>query len=322
MIKCNIALKGFLLVVVMVCGCTHREQDPIEPYDPFDTLGNGALLLPRYNSIESLAQAVTFHYSGSGKQDKKATSANTKVTLTHRVGSKMVTSILSKGVSENDFVKARDGNAWDKIGLAFKTPFAAWNRNDLRRIEALGRKRPWIFGKGDIAFFDLAENMVHHIHPMDTLRMSARDLSEKGYLNTFNHVMAQSFMTSIFSESIADFVADIHERARMPELITGEFSEKQLLDIDNGPVDNYIDIINNEWGQELGKVLRQKYSITRKTRWTPILLANYLNDVQAYHSWACQIGFAPFYPTDDIVIRFAVKINTVMSSVPKWKQYT
>jgi hypothetical protein len=179
-------------------------------------------------------------------------------------------------------------------------------------IENLGRRRPWQFGKGDVAFYDLAEAMVQHIAAVDTIDMPARDLSEKGYLNTFNHITAQAFMTSIFSEELADFVADVHERFNMPELIAGHFTEKQLSDMETGPVDNYIDIINNEWGQELGKVLRKKYGLTKQTVWTPALLTAYLNDIQSYHSWAFQIGFTPFRSSDEKVIQFANKINTVL----------
>ena len=107
----------------------------------------------------------------------------------------------------------------------------------------------------------------------------------------------------------------------MPELITGIFTEKQLADITDGPVDNYIDMINNEWGQELGKELCLKYHISRLTYWTPELLADYLNDMQSYHSWAFQIGFKPYRATDDMVIRFANKINKVIRDLPELEKF-
>ena len=98
----------------------------------------------------------------------------------------------------------------------------------------------------------------------------------------------------------------------MPELITGDFTEAQLADFEKGPVDNYVDILNNEWGQELGKVLRVKYKLNRKTFWTPALLASFLNDIQSYNSYVFKIGFRPFRPADEKVMRFANKINTVL----------
>ena len=87
--------------------------------------------------------------------------------------------------------------------------------------------------------------MANQISDEDYLNLSCEELSEKGYLNTFNHITAQAFMTSIFSERLADFIADVHELYNMPELITGDFTEQQLADFENGPVDNYVDMINN-----------------------------------------------------------------------------
>ena len=178
-----------------------------------------------------------------------------------------------------------------------------------------------MFGEGDLAFYDLAETMVYNISDDDLTLMPSEDLSEKGYLNTFNHITAQAFITSIYSEEIADFVADVHERYHHPELITGDFTDDLRSDLENGPVDNYIDLLNNEWGQELGKQLKEKYHLTRHTYWTPELLADYLNDVQDYYSWAFQIGFKPFKSTDEKVIRFSKKINSVNKDVYAFRKY-
>jgi len=98
-------------------------------------------------------------------------------------------------------------------------------------------------------------------------------------------------------------------------LITGKFTEKQLSDPKNGAVDNYVDMVNNEWGQELGKLLKQKYQLSDTTHWTPKLLTNFLNDQQQYYSWIFEIGFEPFRPSDIMVIRYAAKINKAMAGV-------
>ena len=224
-------------------------------------------------------------------------------------------STLEPGVNETDFLNARKSKLWGRLQLLFLSPYTILNKNDLERIEILSRRRDHIFGEGDVAFYDIAETMVRHMSEEDVLCMSCEELSEKGYLNTFNHVVAQTFMTTIFTETLADFVGDVHERSRLPELVTGKFSKEQLEDINDGAVDNYLDMINNEAGQELGKILRDRYHITRDTYWTPELLADYLNDIQSYHSWAFQIGFTPFRPTDEIVVRFANKINRVKEDI-------
>ena len=178
-----------------------------------------------------------------------------------------------------------------------------------------------MFGEGDIAFYDLAEATVDHITDADLVYIPTEDLSEKGYLNTFNHITAQAFMTTLFSDKIAEYVSAVHERHTMPTLITGVFTEDQLTDLESGPVDNYLDLVNNEWGQLLGKVLQKKYGITKHTVWTPDLLANYLNDTQNYYSRAFGIGFSPFRPTDDMVLRFANKLNRVLYHIDELEEF-
>lgn len=315
-------VRALIVVFLFIGGsCQRYDHTEVEKNSVSDVTesfqdkipGNGALLLTCFNSFPQFKSAVELEYIKVHPVFSNITEP--QVRLTYECGDRKVTSVLKDGVCETDFTRARDGYFWDKISIALRSPYALMHRRQLKSIESLGRKRPWVFGKGDVAFYHLAEAMVHHISEQDRVDMTIANLSEKGYLNTFNHITAQAFMTSIFSEKIADFVADVHERAKMPELITGVFTENQIKDLENGPVDNYLDMINNEWGQELGKILRIKYSIGPGTHWTPTLLADYLNDIQSYHSWAFQIGFRPFKPTDEIVIRFAGKLNKVLTGV-------
>jgi hypothetical protein len=315
-----------LLLSIAVISCGRNAGGPSATGDSTDVLADSlpstdavktnvreALLLTRYNSLAALEEVVQITYVKGRPWSLSAPGRKSEVRLTCRSGNREVVSVLKSGVSEDDFLLARKGSVLDRLKLGLRSPYAVVNRKNLERIENLGRRKPWFFGKGDVAFYDLAEIMVKNIVEQDTLLMSAEDLSEKGYQNTFNHITAQALMTSMFSERLADFVADVHERHNMPELITGIFTEAQLTDLKDGPTDNYLDLINNEWGQELGKQLSKKYSISRFTYWTPELMANYLNDIQAYYSWAFQIGFKPFRTSDEIVYRFAAKINKVKS---------
>jgi len=265
----------------------------------------GALLGTRFKSFEELKSVIRIEYFSCG---------NASVQVSHCSNGIEVTSVLEAGISQGDISKARDGTIWDRLCLIFKSPYTVMNRADLERAYILGRwMYPW-FGEGDIAFFDLAETSVKNINTTDLAFRSAKDSMEKGYLNTFNHITAQAFITSCFSEEMADFIADAHERYTHPQLITGKFTEEQIKDLEEGAVDNYVDIINNEWGQELGKQLKEKYHISRETYWNPELLANYLNDIQSYYSWSFRIGLKPFGPSDEVVIRFANKINVLMKS--------
>ncbi len=315
-----------LILLIAITGCNQphgakpaQSNSISAPKDSLPVLrhrsqnGKEALLVTRIKSFDELNEIVQITYADDTIDSNGTVYGRPWVHLTHRCDDREVTSELKAGINQSDFMLAKRGSVWDKVMLGLKSPFSVINRKDLIRIEHLGRRKPEIFGMGDPAFLDLAEIMVSHIYDEDLKIIPAEDLGEKGYLNTFNHIAAQALMTSIFSETLADFVADVHELYNMPELITGNFTEEQLANTIDGPVDNYIDMINNEWGQELGKSLSKKYTINRKTDWTPELLANYLNDIQSYCSWSLQIGFKPFRATDKKVIQFANKINTVMT---------
>jgi len=291
-------------MIVFITGC-HQSSDVLYEAKDFKLKGKGVLLTTRFNSFEEFKKEVQVEYS----KDEKSW-----VRITQNSNNQIVSSILKSGVKESDIVAIRDGGLIGKIKLVLTAPYFVTNRNDILRVYMLTRRRHRIFGGGDIAFFDIAKTMMRNINSADLRNIPEEDLSEKGYINTFNHANSQALMTAIFSEQLADFIADTHERSNMPELITGKFTDVQIADIKNGPVDNYVDIINNEWGQELGKLLGKKYQISRKTVWTPELLVNFLNDLQSYYSWVFQIGFEPFKSSDDLIIRFSKKINKVMKS--------
>ncbi len=272
----------------------------------------GPLLLTDFESFDDLKSILTIEYVNAGKNGFMSFFQKPKVVLTHRSRSGLVKSELSSGVREIEFINAARGSIWERIKLSVRCPFGVINRHDIRRIVLLGRRKYHYFGEGDVAFYDLAEQTVRNITPGDRALMTPRELGEKGYLNTFNHITAQALMTSVFSEQLADFIADTHERYYTPELITGQFTDEQIDDIENGAVDNYIDIINNEWGQEIGKHLKKKYNLCRHTIWTPGLLCDVLNDLQAYYSWVFEIGFRPFCPSDKVIQRYCRKLNIVM----------
>jgi hypothetical protein len=315
--------KIAIFSVVLLAGCSPEPQIPlgrVVPADCVDALSKKdessihvkeVLLSTRYSSLTSLRSVVEIKciqdtiswFFGRGEPI---------LLIDQCTNGRRMIADLKSGVSEGDFRTARDGGIWDKIYLCLRSPYVLLNRQDLFRVYNLARRRNNVFGQGDVAFFDLAENMVCHILESEVARMPPRDTSEKGYINTFNHVTAQAFVTSMFSETLADFIADSHERFSMPELLTGQFTQDQLSDPENNPIDNYVDIVNNEWGQELGKELKLKYGIDEDVVWTQELLSNYLNDVQAYFSWAFGIHFIPFDPSDDVILHYTKKINMVL----------
>lgn len=319
------ALALQLLATCIACNHGHQVSDLATSCDHDSTTQavpghnniRGALLATRFKSLEDLQTVVDIQYVHAPFTVRHGQYGGSAVRLSHCSNGKQVVSSLKWGISEEDFARAQDGNLGDRLSVGLNSPYTVKNRQDLQRVSLLARRRSDLFEAGDVAFYDLAEKTVDNIAEWDFAQIEPSDLTEKGYLNTFNHITAQAFMTSLFSEGIADFMADAHERKTMPELITGRFTEEQLADSINNPVDNYVDMINNEWGQELGKQLKVKYTITRQLYWTPQLMAAYLNDIQTYYTWALQIGFEPFRAEDEVVSRFADKVNRVMDSRPE-----
>jgi hypothetical protein len=314
----------YLFIFLFSVGCGRSDHNhPLEEInqgavtafvDSDDTLVAGGLLLTKYQGLDDFKKDIEIIFK-CPPEDSVTKESHRGVRLIQQYKGRTIVSELNPGVSEEDFVRARDGSLWDKASMAMKSPYALVQRNNLVTIEILGRRRYRMFGEGDIAFYDLALAMNSQIVPADTLRLELDDMGEKGFINTFNHVTAQVFMTLLYNERLADFVADVHERKTMPELISGRFTEKQLADLKNGPVDNYVDMLNNEWGQEIGKYLKAKYRIAPETAWTPDLLAAVLNDILIFQSRAFEIGFVPFTTSDDVVVRFTHKLNTVLTEV-------
>lgn len=275
----------------------------------------GALLATRFASLEEFKQVVRVRYMADWNPDGSIRS--TKVLLGHCSFGIEVGSVLSSGLSQSDIQSAKDSGILRRFGIAIHAPDVIASRKDLERVLTLARRVPLEYGDGDPAFFDLGEASVEHICTIDLAFRTPADSSEKGYLNTFNHMTAQAFITTLFSENLADLVADLHERKNMPELTSGAFTISQLSNVNNNPVDNYVDMINNEWGQWIGLVLREELGIGRGTKWTPELLAKYLNRIQEYYEWAFRIGMTPFSSDDPLVVRFAEKINIVLEDVTR-----
>ncbi|MFK7770866.1 MAG: hypothetical protein AB8F94_01960 [Saprospiraceae bacterium] len=281
--------------------CHEQVEETIDLED-FKLKGKGVLLTTRFSSFDDFKKEVQIEYS----EDEKSW-----VRLTQVSNGQTLSSVLKSGIKESDILKVRDGGFLGKVKLGLRSPFFVMNRKDILKSFLLSRRRSVFFGGGDVAFYDIALTMMNNIDELDLESIPGKDLSEKGFINTFNHANSQAFITALFSEELADFIADTHERSNMPELLHGKFTKEQLEDIKNGPVDNYIDIINNEWGQELGKLLKRKYKINQELIWTPELLTKVLNDLQSYYSWVFQIEFKSYKITDEVVLKFVRKLNRV-----------
>jgi len=305
------------LVFILVAACASPSSSEVSSCEcDFKEGITGAMLASRFNNLDELRQDLTINYSGDSITSDTSQSPYTKVELVHCSGGIRLISELESGLSQDDITAARDGDYGEQIGLMITAPFAIANRMELNKVYTLARWRPDLFGEGDIAFFNLAQLAVNSINTPKLAYLNPRDSSEKGYINSFNHITAQAFITSCFTEEIADFIADVHELHNMPELTSGSFTQAQLADSNNNPMDNYVDMINNEWGQELGKKLKKQFKLSQNTKWSPELLTDYLNEIQKYYSSSFKIGLKPFSPEQDQIVRFANKLNVVMQGVP------
>lgn len=272
-----------------------------------------AILANRLGSLTDFKKLVKVEYT---KRKNLFGTTTSNVRLSYKSNGYLIIANLDDGVDQNDMLYARDGRILDKLKFLFRSPYAVSRRFELNEVQKLSRRRGAYFGEGDVAFFDLAERSVANINTPQLAFRYESDSSEKGYLNTFNHITAQAIIASFYSKGVADFVANVHERYNMPELTSGNFTFKQMNDKNNYPVDNYSDMINNKIGQSLGIWLKNKYRTGPDTRCTPRLLANYMNDIQKYYCWTFQIGMKPFNPDDELIIRFSEKFNIVAQGVP------
>jgi len=274
-------------------------------------LKHKALLASRIDSISELRKIIRIeYYTKVGVED------NTKdrVELSYLTKGIEISATLEEGISQGEIVAARDGSLIDKIRLLYNEPYAIKVRNDLKKINLLAKRFRTKYGDEDLAFYDLAEASVSMIVSTEFAFLRSRDSSEKGFINTFNHITAQALISSIFGSETANFVAIVHERENMPELVSKaaiseiEDNDKLMLKV----VDNYIDLINNKLGQKLGEQLKLKYKIHKETHWDSQLLTDYLNDLQAYYRRSFDIGMRPFHANDKLMIRFARKLNMVL----------
>ena len=123
--------------------------------------------------------------------------------------------------------------------------------------------------------------------------------------NTYLHVLGQGFITVLFGDGVANFSAHLHERSQ-GSLLTGDFTEKEI----NQAIDNYADLINNQWGQKFGNEIKDQYDISSSTVWSPELTANVLNAFQSKISETMGIKFKTEYTAeDDFVIKLTEFFN-------------
>ncbi len=270
------------------------------------------LLLTRIQNLEHLKTLVTIEYDKDYTHLDSTECQNSLVHLSYKNQGEQILRSMSSGINQKDLIRIAGSDHMTKCKFVFTNPNTLRLRRELEKVYMLARRKADVFGAGDVAFYDLTEASLANINTPESAFLTIRDSLEKGYINTFNHITAQAIITSFFSEELADLIGDLHERMNMAELTTGKFTSAQLVDTLNNPMDNYVDIINNEIGQQIGLKLKRKYNIDQQTICTPFLLASYLNDIQRYYMASLQIGMDAFRPTDELIKKFSRKLNLIL----------
>lgn len=273
------------------------------------------LITTRFRDLDHFKERVSLHYEADPALQDRRFQGPSAVTLRYEDRGIPIVRRLASGTNQGDLTRVQDTDWISKALFVFNNPYAVRKRKELEVVSLLSRRRADIFGSKDVAFYDLAESSFRNINTPTLAFFTVRDSSEKGFINTFNHVTAQAIITSFFSEDLADLVGDLHERLYMPELTTGRFTGRQLADTINNPLDNYVDIINNEIGQMLGLDLKKRYRLKNSPMCTPALLTAYLNDLQSYYMETLQIGLDPYRPSDEVVVKFSKKLNALLASL-------
>lgn len=312
-ISCNQSdLKDLLFLTSKTLSIDNRPEEDILNRCNFGVKSK-VLLSSRFKNLAHLKTVVSIQYDQDYSKMDSNECRHSVVNLCYVSNGEKIIRTMTSGVSQNELIKLQKPDYFARIGFVLANPATIRRREELETAYMLSRRKPTIYGPGDMSFYDLAQASCRHINTPNLAYQNARDSSEKGYLNTFNHATAQAIITSFFSEGLADLIGDLHERYNMPEITSGRFSQSQLNDSINSPEDNYVDIINNEIGQKIGLQLKEKYKLSKTSPCTPVLLAAYLNDIQSYYIWALEIGLDNFRPTDEVVIKFSNKINSLFN---------
>ena len=247
------------------------------------------------------------------KEEIDITYGNGRVTVGHsKKKLKDRNTLRSSLIGEAELKKAHEASEkWNHVRKALfglSHPRLAINQTALERSEKLSfvkkNNSGSALGRISNAMFDNIQNKpsVKPYEGPGGEKLTSHDATK----NMMLHVFGQSTFTVLYGEGAADLTGDLHERDQ-PSLITGEIGE----DEEAQAIDNYADMVNNEYGQEVGLHLRRRLGINDRTVWTPDITAKYLNSVQDYFSQSHEWSFKDFDASDARVHRFTNLLNEV-----------
>lgn len=288
-----------------------------------DPDGRKPLIANQYRSLDELKKAVDIQYTPGGYETRFTGDTYTDVYIQAKVS---VTDKSGKGTNELSEAtvvqkeasdKLEKGSTWDKLMLALQYPDAAYFKGELEEIRKLAKATKDPKGKiiNGTAIGHMSDLMYEHLAMKDrpsgrTVMIGKDKTTMKGATkNMMLHVFGQALLTTLYGRSVADLAGDIHERDQ-PSLITGVISKAE----ERQAIDNYADLVNNLYGQDIGERLQKELGATENTVWTPELTAKYLNAVQLEIEKEMKWTFKPFDAKTPEVVRFTDRLNEVTGS--------
>ena len=273
-------------------------NSPVRMTDPD---GREPKIANRYKDMADLKKDISVKYS----PDEVAVSDTKKL--------KLGTNTLSEDqLGQDEIKKAQSGSNIDKILVGIAHPGAAWYRKELEGINKMSYVKQNASGT---AIGHISDQMYSHLStkPTGPTVMKGKDKVTYGDAtkNMLLHVFGQSAITTVFGRGAADYAGDTHERDQ-GSLITGAFKPGEIRDA----IDNYSDMVNNLYGQDIGERVAAKLGITSSTVWTPALTAKYVNAVQGEIAKEMKWKFTPFAATDPEIKKFSALLNEVQGTTP------
>jgi RHS repeat-associated protein len=288
-------------------GKSRYEAFANSPEGKTDPDGHKPKIANDYRDLAALKKSVDITYTPSGRF------SSASVAVSDKAKASIGTNTLSESnPGQAQLKKAAAGDWGDKLSFAASNPRAALYRNDLEKIEKLAFVKK---NSSGTALGHIADEMVGHLatKPSGPTVMIGKDkvTMVDATKNMVLHVFGQAVITTLLGRGAADYAGDLHERDQ-PSLISGKIAKTE----ERQAIDNYSDMVNNLYGQDIGERVSAKLGITSSTVWNAKLTAKYLNAVE--DAIAKEMGWkmTPFSAGDAEVKKFTSLLNEVQGTTP------
>ncbi len=247
------------------------------PISAIDLDGLEPLVASKYKTLEELGKKIEFEYTSTEINGK----CIDQVRLVHRFKDVVLVTTLTEGTSQENLK-----GFWGKVGfVASSDPYLSLSLNKIDNMSYRNKN------DSKLAFVDMGKEMIKNVK--DNLR------DEKGLENTMLHVNGQALITALFGVGVANEAGLMHERGQAT-LRNGAFRTEEAT---KAAIDNYSDLINNEWGQRWGEQLMTELGINAGTSWTNNTTARFLNGLQQRYSRTLNVEFKKEFTEDDKFVK-------------------